>query len=264
VEWLNSVTVTIQTKEQITPFLLFFVTPFILYYLPSVKIATTRLLSKISKISPFQGLTFLSLLLYQLQHETDNTVQLSILYTIPTLATHSSCVSPILRVIMPLTKVQSMKAVAIRLLTILWEYQPRTIAKVMAFIHEYQLSLPLEYRISLALSTKDIIAKKPDRGTELISVLSRMIIGDPHSTVVSVALQCLCILCEEEVVDFPSIWNLIAKNVSTDSRPLVLSNLASLLIYGSSQAASEDDGEKLFVDGLVVRYIYLLLLLLII
>ena len=67
----------------------------------------------ISEVSPFKGIQFLSMLLYQLKHEMDPHVQLHLIFSIPTLANHDNCVGPVLQILLPLAEGLAMSSLCI-------------------------------------------------------------------------------------------------------------------------------------------------------
>jgi hypothetical protein len=200
---------------------------------------------------PVLGLAFLSLILYQLRNEVDPQIHLALLSTIPTLATHQACVSPILRILLPLTQSTACLPVGLRLLSKLWELQPRTFPRIHSILQNYTTELALEVRISMAASLRDIIFKKPERGTELISILSRIITRDPHATPVAIGIQALDKLCQDDILEFKTAWGVIAKSLSQEARSVVQMHLAQFFVNGAQFANSEDESEKPFVENIV-------------
>eukprot|EP01114_Cavostelium_apophysatum_P018257 TRINITY_DN5613_c0_g1_i4.p1 TRINITY_DN5613_c0_g1~~TRINITY_DN5613_c0_g1_i4.p1 ORF type:complete len:775 (+),score=153.63 TRINITY_DN5613_c0_g1_i4:44-2368(+) len=251
--WLNEVRQKLSSKEQITDFSAFFLAPFLLHLEPKVRIATCDVISRIAQLSPMSGLSFLPLIIYQLGRETDAEAQLKLLYVIPTLATHQACITPVLRTLVPFTQVASMKAVGIRLLVELWKLQERTFPRLEGIITQYSPDENVEVRISIASALSDISAKKPQRGAELISVISKILSQDSHPTPAALALQALDSLCTEDIVEFKTAWGVISRSLANETRPLVLHRLAQFLGHGSVDASSENEEDVAFVSHLMSK-----------
>ncbi|XP_064607985.1 focadhesin-like [Liolophura sinensis] len=86
---------------------------------------TLEIIADIAKKDQSQAPSFLSVLLYELGRHDSPERRLSILNTIPSVATHKVCVAPILQTIQMLGKDPRLRAVSLCLLTSLWKIQER-------------------------------------------------------------------------------------------------------------------------------------------
>lgn len=252
-QWLQSIEEKLIFKETITQFLLYIIAPFLLNYQKQVRIITTNIISKISKLSAFKGLSFLPLLLYQLLREKDSEVQLKILYTIPTLATHQICVTPILRTIIPLTKIKSLQSLSLRLLCKLWEYQERIFPRIYVLLVNLSQEESLDIKLSVASCLKDICFKKPQHGIDVISIITKIICEESHPSPVSICLEAINYLCKENILEFKTTWSIVSKKLNNDLRPLVQQHLASFFANGSVYANSDKEEDQNFIRNIIQK-----------
>jgi hypothetical protein len=74
-----------------------------------------------------------------------------LLYILPALGTHTTCVAPVLRTISSLASVRSLHPISVRLLGRLWDSQPRVFPRLQAALNEYHPEkMDDDLRISIA------------------------------------------------------------------------------------------------------------------
>lgn len=253
--WLKGIQKHLSRKDELSDFFLFFISPFLFHVQPKVRISCINLMIHISEVSPFKGIQFLSMLLYQLKHEMDPHVQLHLIFSIPTLANHDNCVGPVLQILLPLANTTTLRAVAIRALQKLWERHERVFFKIQPLLISYSVQIPLDVKMSIAVSIRDICKKKPERGKELVGIISKILQTESHPTPVSLSLEALIILCEEQVVDFQTAWSVISKPLSEDLRPIVSAHVISFLGCGAplAEMKTEDEAREIFVGTILEK-----------
>ncbi|CAI8598473.1 unnamed protein product [Vicia faba] len=98
--------------------------------------------------------------------------------------------------------------------------------------------------ISLAASIRDVCHKSPDRGVDLILTVSSCIeCQDP--IVKALGLQSLVHLCEADVIDFYTAWDVIAKHVQGyKGDPIIAHSTCLLLRWGAMDAEAYPEASK--------------------
>ncbi|KAH9742397.1 protein RST1 [Citrus sinensis] len=98
--------------------------------------------------------------------------------------------------------------------------------------------------ISIAASIHDVCRKDPDRGVDLIlSVAACIESRDP--IIQALGLQSLAYLCEADVIDFYTAWDVIAKHVLDYSLdPMLAQSLCILLRWGAMDAEAYSEASR--------------------
>ncbi|RDX62949.1 Protein RST1, partial [Mucuna pruriens] len=105
--------------------------------------------------------------------------------------------------------------------------------------------------ISMAASIRDVCHKSPDRGVDLILSVSSCI-ESPDPVIKALGLQSLAFLCEADVIDFYTAWDVIAKHVQGYQEDHVLAHrhfmcygsLCLLLRWGAMDAEAYPEASK--------------------
>ncbi|XP_056699417.1 protein RST1 isoform X3 [Spinacia oleracea] len=172
---------------------------------------------------------------------------LKLLTMLSSLASNSAMLPLIYQTILPMLHKDSnpvLYATAIRLLCKAWEINDRVFGSLRSFLlPEYFVASRFDRTIatSLAASLRDICRKSPERGVQLILSVAACI-ECSVSTIRALGFQSLGYLCEADVVDFYTAWNVIAKygqEYSTD--PMIAYSLCSFLRWGAMDAEAYAD-----------------------
>ncbi|XP_048128123.1 protein RST1 [Rhodamnia argentea] len=178
---------------------------------------------------------------------------LKVLGMLPSLASNSSMVPLVVQTILPLLHNNTnlvLYSAATRLLCQTWAANDRAFGSLQGILlpknftefgHEKVVCL------SMATSIRDICRKNPDRGVDLIlSVSSCIEMQDP--LIQALGFQSLAHLCEADVVDFYTAWDVIGKHMLDYSKdPNLAHSMCLLLRCGAmdAQAYPEASGHVL-------------------
>ncbi|CAN1347180.1 Protein RST1 [Linum perenne] len=165
-----------------------------------------------------------------------------VLAMLPSLAAHNMMVPLVIQTIMPMLQMkgkQVLYATGTRLLYHTWAVNDRAFVSLQAALLPNGFSQLKSERttcISLAASIRDVCRENPDRGVDLILSVSACIESrDP--TIQALGFQGLAHLCEADVVDFYTAWDVIAKDVLDYSiDPVLAQSLCFLLKWGALDA----------------------------
>ncbi|KAF8037585.1 hypothetical protein BT93_B0463 [Corymbia citriodora subsp. variegata] len=167
---------------------------------------------------------------------------LKVLGMLPSFASNSSMIPLVVQTILPLLHNDAnpvLYSVATRLLCQTWATNDR------AFGSLHVILLPKSFAefgnekvvcLSMATSIRDVCRKNPDRGVDLIlSVSSCIEMQDP--LIQALGFQSLAHLCEADVVDFYTAWDVIEKHVLVYSKdPNLAHSICLLLRWGAMDA----------------------------
>uniref|UniRef100_A0A4W4GFD6 DUF3730 domain-containing protein n=1 Tax=Electrophorus electricus TaxID=8005 RepID=A0A4W4GFD6_ELEEL len=182
----------------------------------------------------------LPVLLFKLDRASDPVLCHAVLSTIPKLAKHKFCIPQVLRVLQTLAGSPKLRAVALRLLTALWQKQDRVYAEVQKLMTVVEKSSVVvgkeaqwEQVVARGACIRDICRERPyQHGGDMLAAITATLAqcsrGD-QATPAALALQGLQELCRAEVVDIGSTWKALSPRLSCETRPLVLKATAELL-----------------------------------
>uniref|UniRef100_A0A8B9KCG5 Focadhesin n=1 Tax=Astyanax mexicanus TaxID=7994 RepID=A0A8B9KCG5_ASTMX len=150
------------------------------------------------------------------------------------------CIPQVLHVLQALASSPKLRAVALRLLTSLWQKQDRVypdLQKLMAVLEKSSVVVGKEAQweqiLARAASVRDICRERPyQHGGDMLAAITDMLTQcsrKDHATPAALALQGLQELCRAEVVDIDSTWRALSPKLSCETRPLVLKATAELL-----------------------------------
>ncbi|KAG6524249.1 hypothetical protein ZIOFF_014155 [Zingiber officinale] len=105
-----------------------------------------------------------------------------------------------------------------------------------------------EICISLAASVRDVCSHNPDRGVDLILSISSLI-ENPDSVVHALGLESLAYLCDADVIDFYTAWDVVSDQLLDYSRsPIVAHSLCILLRWGAMDAEVYSKASKSIIN----------------
>ncbi|XP_065012518.1 protein RST1-like isoform X1 [Musa acuminata AAA Group] len=165
-----------------------------------------------------------------------------LLEMLPSLATHSVMVPLILQTVLPMLHKSAnpvLYGTAVRLLCKTWVINDTAFGTLQGLLDPQAFSHFMSQReicISLAASLRDICCHNPDRGVDLIlSISSSIESRDP--LVHALGLESLAHLCEADVIDFYTAWDVISDHMlDYFSDPIVAHGLCILLRWGALDA----------------------------
>ncbi|KAL0450695.1 UNVERIFIED_CONTAM: protein RST1, partial [Sesamum latifolium] len=202
-----------------------------------------------SNVEPKLGVPMLLMILFY-NHilstkEKDNDfhdMQLKLLGLLPSVASHPAMIPLTLQILMPMLQKDvnpAVKATAIRLICKTWEINDRVFGSLQGMLHPsgiVQYDAERDICISIAVSIRDVCKRNPDRGVDIILSVAACI--ENHDPLVqSLGLQSLAHLCEADVIDFYTAWDVIAKHIQNYlGNAIVAYGLSLLLRWGAMDA----------------------------
>ncbi|KAK7316466.1 hypothetical protein VNO77_35522 [Canavalia gladiata] len=222
---------------------------------PLMGAAAVDSLSSIAIMDPKLGLPLLLAIMFYSNIFTKHDVNchdmlLKIFEMLPSLASHSAMIPLIIQTILPMLNKDakvSLYSTATRLLCRTWEINDRAFGSLQGVLHPKGFTDFTSERticISMAASIRDVCHKSPDRGVDLIlSVSSCIESQDP--VIKALGLQSLAFLCEADVIDFYTAWDVIAKHVQGYlDDPILAQSLCLLLRWGALDAEAYPEASK--------------------
>ncbi|XP_071588266.1 focadhesin isoform X2 [Heliangelus exortis] len=211
--------------------------------------------TEIAKADFSQVPNLISVLIFKLGRPLEPVLYRDILYTLPTLGVHKVCVAQILRAIHMLGSTPKLRAIALRLMTSLWERQDRIYPELQKFLAmSDKLSLSVdkdaqwEKLVAKAACIRDICRHRPyQHGADMLAAISQVLnecTRTDQATPAALVLQGLRALCEAEVVCIRSTWNALSPKLSCDTRPLILKALNELFALVPSLTVNTNEYEK--------------------
>ncbi|KAI8028996.1 Protein RST1 [Camellia lanceoleosa] len=175
---------------------------------------------------------------------------LKLLGMLPSLASHPVMTPFIVQTILPMLQKDAkpvLYATAIRLLCKAWEINDRVFGSLQGVLHPKGFTQFMSERnicISMAASIRDVCRKNPDRGVDLILSVSTCIESqDP--TIQALGFESLSHLCEADVIDFYSAWDVISNNVLDSSGNPQVAHCACLLLrWGAVDAEAYPEAAR--------------------
>ncbi|XP_038660548.1 focadhesin [Scyliorhinus canicula] len=237
--WLSSIKSTLALNDKVPEHITLLIAYVILKEDGECLRRALDTVTELAKADPSQVPHLISVLMFKLGRPLEPTLHLAILYTLPALGTHKVCVAQIIRALQMLWKTTKLKAISLRLMTILWENQDRVypeLQKFMALVDVPSMSLAKEDQweqmIAKAASIRDICKKRSyQHGADMLAAIYKVLnecIRPDQATPTVLALQGLHALCQAEVVDIRSTWYALSPKLSCDTRPLVVKTLTEV------------------------------------
>ncbi|KAH0467444.1 hypothetical protein IEQ34_004682 [Dendrobium chrysotoxum] len=219
---------------------------------PAFDTSAVDLLVAFGVQNPKLGMTIFQAALFYinilLKFESNSSkILLNLLEMLPSLASNSAMVKIIVQTVLPMLHKDaklSLHAVAIRLLCKTWVVSDRGVLSPKTLSNFEPVR---EICVSVAASVRDVCKENPDRGVDLILSLSSCIESE-DSTVKALGLRSLSLLCEADVVDFYTAWEVVAKHVNTyTEEPVVAAGLVTLLRWGALDVETYPDIAKIIM-----------------
>ncbi|KAE8651262.1 protein RST1 isoform X2 [Cucumis sativus] len=214
-----------------------------------------ELLAAIGTLDPKIGFQLLLLVLFYCNIFSRKDVQrqdmvLKLLGLLPSLASHSAMVPFIVETISPMLRKDSkpvLYATATRLLCQTWEINDRAFGSLQGVLLPKGFSdfnREGEICLSLSASIRDVCRKDADRGVDLILSVSACI-ESPDPINQALGFQGLAHLCEADVIDFYTAWDVIAENpLDYSANPVLANSLCKLLRWGAIDAEVYPEASK--------------------
>ncbi|XP_058188186.1 protein RST1 isoform X3 [Rhododendron vialii] len=167
---------------------------------------------------------------------------LKLLGMLPSLASHPLMIPLILQTILPMLQKDAkpvLYATGTRLLCQAWEINDRVFGSLQGVLLPKSFNQFMSERnicISMAASILDVCRKNPDRGVDLILSVSACIESE-DPIVQALGFQSLSYLCEADVIDFYTAWDVVSKHVLDSlGNPHVSQRACLLLRWGAMDA----------------------------
>ncbi|KAL8475410.1 hypothetical protein ACS0TY_028171 [Phlomoides rotata] len=166
---------------------------------------------------------------------------LKLLGLLASVASHSAMIPLVLQILLPMLQKDVnpvIKATAIRMICKTWEINDRVFGSLQGMLHPNELIKYGAERgicMSIAVSIQDVCKRNPDRGVDIILSVAACI--ESHDPLVqSLGLQSLAHLCDADVIDFYTAWDVIGKHVQNFGSAVVAHGLSLFLRWGAMDA----------------------------
>ncbi|KAF2308488.1 hypothetical protein GH714_009950 [Hevea brasiliensis] len=191
-----------------------------------------RFVGYIGAMDPKLGVPLLLAILFYCNIFTRNDINYQdmlpkLLALLPSLASHFLMIPLIIQTILPMLQKDGpsvLYATGARLLWQTWAINDRAFGSLQTVLLPKgftEFKSDRNICVSLATSIRDVCKKNPDRGVDIILSVSACIESkDP--IIQALGLQSLAHLCEADVIDFYTAWDVIAKHVLEYSSDPVL------------------------------------------
>uniref|UniRef100_A0A8C9QX52 Focadhesin n=1 Tax=Scleropages formosus TaxID=113540 RepID=A0A8C9QX52_SCLFO len=210
----------------------------------------------VAQADPSQVPSLLPVLMQRLSKQCDPALSHAVLYTLPKLSTHKFCVPQVLQTLQMLGSSPKLQAVALRLMSALWQRQDRVYPELQKLMAQLEKTSTVvlgkddqwEHILARAACIRDVCRERPyqhggDMLAEITDTLAQCTAAD-QATPAALALHGLRELCQAEVVDICSTWAALGPRLSCDSRPLVAKALAELLALVPKLSVKTEEYEK--------------------
>ncbi|XP_062193776.1 protein RST1 isoform X2 [Phragmites australis] len=214
---------------------------------PKLGTSAAQSLAVLGASDPRLGMPLFVIILFYIKILYSNSncstkISLSLLESLPSLATHGFVLPLALQWISPMLKRNTslvLYAIAVRLLCKIWIVTDWAFPNLQVILDPENFSNFIsdrEISTSIAASIRDVCKQNPDRGVDLILSVS-FCIESRDSVVQALGLESLLYLCEADVVDFYTAWKVISKELLDYSvEPIVAHSLCALLRWGAMDA----------------------------
>ncbi|XP_069782843.1 focadhesin isoform X2 [Narcine bancroftii] len=253
--WLSSVKSTLALNDKVPEHITLLIAYIILREDGEYLQKALETFAELAKVDASQVPHLISVLMFKLGRPLGPALCHAILYTLPALGTHKVCVAQIIHVLQVMWKTQKLKAISLRLMTILWENQDRVypeLQKYMALVEVPAVSCAKEDHweqlIAKAVSIREICRKRSyQHGADMLAAISKVLndyTRPDQATLAVLALQGLHALCQAEVVDIRSMWHALSSKLSCDTRPMVVRALTEIFALVPSLNVKSIEYEK--------------------
>ncbi|KAK2900269.1 focadhesin isoform X1 [Channa argus] len=208
----------------------------------------------IAAADPCQVPSLLPVLLFKLGKDNNPALAHAILNCLPNLGTHKLCVPMVLQTLHMLASAPKLRAVAMRLITALWKKQDRVYPEMQRLLAQHESRVVVgrdtqwEQTLARAACIRDICRARPyQHGGDMLAAITLTLsqcTRPDMATPAALALQGLQELCRAEVVDIISTWKSLGRELSCDSRPLMVKAIAELLALVPQLTVKSEEYEK--------------------
>ncbi|KAM3590535.1 uncharacterized protein V6R79_011338 [Siganus canaliculatus] len=209
----------------------------------------------VAAADPCQVPSLIPVLLFKLGKEKNPVQAHAVLNCLPNLGTHKLCVPMVLQTLHMLASTPKLRAVATRLMTVLWKKQDRIYPELQRLLGQQDSRVVLgrdtqwEQVLARAACLRDICRERPyQHGSDMLAAITLTLnqcTKPDMATPAALALQGLQELCRAEVVDIVSTWRSIGPGLSSDTRPLMVKAIAELLALVPQLTVKSEEYEKL-------------------
>ncbi|KAE8278840.1 Focadhesin [Larimichthys crocea] len=209
----------------------------------------------IAVADPCQVPSLIPVLLFKLGKEKNPFQAHAVLNCLPNLGTHKLCVPMVLQTLQMLASAPKLRAVAMRLMTVLWKKQDRIYPELQRLLGQQDSRVVVgrdaqwEQVLARAACLRDICRERPyQHGGDMLAAITLTLnqcTKPDMATPAALALQGLQELCRAEVVDIISTWRSLGPELSCDSRPLMVKAIAELLALVPQLNVKSEEYEKL-------------------
>ncbi|XP_029609576.1 focadhesin isoform X1 [Salmo trutta] len=255
-EWLLAVTSALPLSQRVPSPLTLTVAHLVVTGQQDVCRLALKTAAAIALADPAQVPSLLHVLLFKLGKECDPDLSHAVLYSLPNFGTHKLCLPQVLHTLQMLGSAPKLRAVALRLMTALWEKQDRVYPDLQRLISQFEKSSVLlgkeaqwEQILARAACVRDICRERPyQHGGDMLAAITHTLAQcsrPDQAAPAALALQGLHELCRTEVVDVGSTWTALGPKLSCDSRPLVVKAIGELLALLPQLTVKTEEYEKL-------------------
>ncbi|XP_052794014.1 focadhesin-like [Mya arenaria] len=196
-------------------------------------------LSAVASREPAKSLLVLPVMLYALGKSTCPTLQHHILLALPKLAFNKYNVPPILKTILGLGESPKLKSLSIRLLTELWTVQDRcfpTLLKVVMDTRQGSVTMATlidDVTLAKAHAIREVCKLRPEQhGADMLGPISQMLdwcTEEGSAPAAALVLEALYHICEAEVIDIVSTWQVLEEQLTREKRGVVVEKICGLM-----------------------------------
>uniref|UniRef100_A0A3B3YQ01 Uncharacterized protein n=2 Tax=Poecilia mexicana TaxID=48701 RepID=A0A3B3YQ01_9TELE len=254
-DWLLAVTSALTSSQRLSSSLALIVTYLLITAQEDICLLALKASQAIAAADPCQVPSLIPVLLFKLSKETNPDLIHSVLNSLPNLSTHKLCVPMVLQTLHMLASSPKLRAVAMRLMTVLWKRQDRVYPELQGLLGQQDIRLVVgkdtqwEQTVARAACLRDICKERPyQHGGDMLAAISLTLkqCNRPDlATPAALSLQGLQELCKAEVVDIISTWKSLGAELKCDSRPLMVKAIAELLSLVPQLTVKSEEYEKL-------------------
>ncbi|KAM6909393.1 focadhesin [Xenentodon cancila] len=254
-DWLLAVSSALSCSQRLPSSFTLIVTHLIITGEEAVCQLALKASQAIAAVDPCQVPSLIPVLMFKLAQEKNPGLVLAVLQCLPNLGTHKLCVPLVLQTLHMVASAPQLRAVAIRLMTVLWKKQDRVYPELQRLLGQQESRVVVgrdtqwEQILARAACLRDICRERPyQHGGDMLAAVSLTLkqCNRPDlATPAALALQGLQELCRAEVVDIISTWKSLGPELSCDARPLVVKAIAELLSLVPRLSVRSEQYEKL-------------------
>ncbi|XP_061566446.1 focadhesin isoform X2 [Cololabis saira] len=265
-DWLLAASSALSCSQRLPASFTLIVTHLVLAGEGDVCQLALRASQALAAADPCQVPSLLPVLMLKLAQEKDPALLHAVLQSLPHLGTHKLCVPLVLQAVHMVASAPKLRAVAMRLMTVLWKKQDRVYPELQRLLGQQESRAVLgrdtqwEQILARAACLRDICRERPyQHGGDMLAAVSltlKQCSRADLATPAALALQGLQELCRAEVVDIVSTWRSLGPELSGDVRPLVVKAVAELLSLVPQLPVRSEQYEKLKEEAVSFLWSY--------